>query len=242
MEHTVNNRQIAYEYCAGDAPAIIWLGGFKSDMSSTKAQALMDWGRAHNRAVLRFDYSGHGLSTEPFENGTISSWLEDALGMIETFGGQAPILVGSSMGGWIAMLAAKKMQKKPSALVLIAPATDFTEELMWKAFSPEIKDQIGTTGVWQRHSEYSDIPTPITHALIKDGRKHLLLGKSFELGCKIHILQGLKDPDVPWQHIMKLVEHLPYDSVNLTLINDGDHRLSRDEDIALLLRVVSGVI
>jgi pimeloyl-ACP methyl ester carboxylesterase len=237
----INNRNIAYEYLAGDTPAIVWLGGYKSDMSSTKAEALMDWGRKNNRAVLRFDYSGHGLSSERFEDGTISSWLEDALGIIDAFAGIAPILVGSSMGGWIAILAALKMRAKnaPNALVLIAPATDFTQELMWKAFSDDIKNQIETTGVWLRYSQYSPDPTPVTKAFLDDGRKHLLFGKAFELGCKVHILQGIKDPDVPWQHIMRLVDHLPYDQVDLTMINDGDHRLSREQDIAKLVEIVA---
>lgn len=240
---TLNNHRIAYEFRAGESPTIIWLGGYKSDMSSTKAEALVQWGQKNNRAVLRFDYSGHGLSSEKFEDGTISSWLEDALGMIEAYGGTAPVLVGSSMGGWIAMLAALKLKKEnpPSALVLIAPATDFTEELMWKAFSPEIRTQIKTTGVWLRYSQYSPDPTPVTKAFIEDGRKHLLFGKGFELGCKIHILQGQKDPDVPWQHTMKLVSYLPHDEVTITMINDGDHRLSREEDIAKLVDIVASI-
>ncbi len=219
----------------------MWLGGYKSDMKSTKAEALMEWGQRNNRAVLRFDYSGHGLSSEKFENGTISTWLEDACSVIEAYAGTAPVLVGSSMGGWIAILAALKMKTKniPSALVLIAPAIDFTEELMWKAFSPEIRDQIETAGVWLRYSQYSPDPTPVTRRFIEDGRKHLLFGKSFELGCKVHILQGQKDPDVPWQHTMKLVSHLPHDEVVITIINDGDHRLSRGDDIAKLVEIVA---
>ena len=237
----INNRRIAYEYQTGNSPAIVWLGGYKSDMSSTKAEALMNWARTNNRAVLRFDYSGHGLSSEKFEDGTISSWLDDACGMIEAFAGKAPILIGSSMGGWIAMLAALKMRPKnpPTALVLIAPATDFTEELMWKAFSREIRSQIETTGIWLRYSQYSADPTPVTKAFIEDGRKHLLFGKGVELGCKIHILQGRQDPDVPWQHAMKLVSYLPHDEVTVTMINDGDHRLSREQDIAKLIEIIA---
>jgi pimeloyl-ACP methyl ester carboxylesterase len=235
---------IEYEFLPGEGPIIVWLGGYKSDMTSTKAAALMEWGRTNNRSVLRFDYSGHGISGGRFEDGTISKWLNEAIAIINNKAGIAPILVGSSMGGWIAMLAAMhlrsgKLNSAPSALVLIAPATDFTEELMWKAFSPEIKQQIETEGVWQRHSQYSNEPTPVTRSFIEDGRKHLILGKSFELGCKVHILQGMKDPDVPWHHSMRLVDCLPHDQVVMTLINDGDHRLSRDEDIARLVRVVS---
>ncbi len=242
----VDGRRIAYEFQPGSGPTIVWLGGFKSDMNSTKANALMHWGKQNNRAVLRFDYSGHGISGERFGDGTISRWLEESIEMIDTHAGNAPVLVGSSMGGWIAILATIAMQKRrltsaPSALVLIAPAIDFTETLMWAQFSPEIREQIMEQGVWHRHSQYSDEPTPVTRGLIEDGRKHLLLGTSFRLGCRVHILQGMQDPDVPWQHTMKLVDHLPQDPVVVTLIKDGDHRLSRDEDITRLVGVVAEI-
>ncbi len=247
LEHlSVNGRSIAVSYLPGADPAIIWLGGFKSDMTSTKAMALADWCQDNGRAAVRFDYSGHGVSGGNFRDGTISQWVEESLAVIEEFGGLSPVLVGSSMGGWIAMLATLSLQRKsqarkPSALVLIAPATDFTESLMWEQFSPEIRAQIIENGVWNRESQYSPEPTPVTRALIEDGRKNLLFGKAFKLGCPVHILQGMQDPDVPWQHTMKLVEHLPQDKVALTFINDGDHRLSRDEDISRLVRVVAGL-
>ena len=239
---TCNGRRLAVRHAPGDGPAILWLGGFRSDMASTKAGALATWATSQGRASVLFDYSGHGLSGGAFEEGCISDWLEDSLAVIERFGGTAPILVGSSMGGWISILAARRLKgsrSMPGALVLIAPAVDFTETLMWAQFPDVLKTIIERDGIYHIPSQYSDQPTPITKRLIEDGRRHLLLDSSFEIGCPVHILQGMQDPDVPWQHAVTLVEHLPYDSVALTLINDGDHRLSRDEDIERLLRAVA---
>jgi pimeloyl-ACP methyl ester carboxylesterase len=223
---------------------VIWLGGFRSDMLATKASHLVDWGARSGRAVVRFDYSGHGESDGSFADGTISDWLEDALEVIRTEGGPAPVLVGSSMGGWLALLAARRLAAEGtpvSGLVLIAPAADFTEELMWQQFPDAIKRTIETEGVYLHPSEYAPEPTPITRALMEDGRRHLLLTAPFRVGCPVRILQGQQDPDVPWQHAMKLVEHLPEDDVTVTLIKDGDHRLSRPEDLAILVRAVEGV-
>jgi pimeloyl-ACP methyl ester carboxylesterase len=243
---TVHGRRIAVRRQAGAEPAIIWLGGFKSDMESGKAGALVHWGASAGRAVVRFDYSGHGASEGNFKDLTITDWLDDAMQVIARFAGRRPILVGSSMGAWIAILAARLLksqaaEQRPSALVLIAPAVDFTERLMWDVFSPEIRAEIEESGVWYRPSAYAAEPTPVTRALIEDGRRHLLLGRSFEIGCPAHILQGMQDPDVPWRHALSLVEHLPHDVVTLMLINDGDHRLSREEDIARLIRTVSEI-
>ena len=235
-------RSIAVRQEPGGEPAIIWLGGFKSDMSSTKAAALTAWAQREGAASVLFDYSGHGISGGRFEDGTITNWLADSLAVIRQFGGAAPILIGSSMGGWIAILAARLLRQErsmPSALVLIAPAVDFTETLMWQKFPPFIREMIEREGFWSRDSQYSPDPTPVTKALIEDGRKHMLLDRIFEIGCPVHILQGMKDPDVPWQHAVTLTEHLPHDTVTLTLINDGDHRLSRDEDIERLIRTVA---
>jgi pimeloyl-ACP methyl ester carboxylesterase len=234
----VAGRRIAVRETPGTGPAVIWLGGFKSDMLSTKATALADWAAQAGRAMIRFDYSGHGESEGRFEDGTISDWLEDALGVIRAKGGHAPILVGSSMGGWMALLAARTLAeegKTLSGLVLIAPAADFTEDLMWNMFPANIKATIERDGVFHHPSQYSSEPTPITRALIEDGRKHCILGTPFKVGAPVKILQGMQDPDVPWQHAMKLVEHLAEDDVVVTLIKDGDHRLSRPEDLKLLV-------
>ncbi len=239
------NRRLAFLHEAGQGPCIVWLGGFRSDMRATKAEALAAWARQSGRAFLRFDYTGHGESGGAFEDATISVWLADALAIISARAGEAPLLVGSSMGGWIALLAALRMKalgNVPSGLALIAPAVDFTQALMWEAFPDAVKREIETTGQWLRPSAYSAAPYPITRALIEDGRSYALLDGPIEPGCPVAILQGMEDPDVPWRHAMRIVEHLPSDDVTLTLVKDGDHRLSREQDIALLVRVVASMV
>jgi len=231
-------------------PGLVWLGGFKSDMKGTKAEALDRWAAEEGRACLRFDYSGHGESSGEFRDGTIGRWLEESLAVYTQFAKGPQVLIGSSMGGWIALLLAARLRglkdlapRAPqnsslAGMVLIAPAVDFTEELMWKQFSPAIKRDIETKGEWIRPSEYDSGGYPITRGLIEDGRKHLMLGHLIEPGCPVHILQGVQDPDVPWQHAQELVTRLSRDDVVLTLIKDGDHRLSRPEDIERLIAAV----
>lgn len=235
-------RRIAVETREGAGPPVIWFGGFRSDMAGTKADALDAWAAGAGRAFVRFDYSGHGVSGGSFEHGTISRWLEEGLAVLAQFAGERPVIVGSSMGGWLALLACRALRaagKSVTALVLIAPAADFTERLMWDSFPPEARRAIEETGVYVRPSLYAEDGYPITRELIEDGRHHLLLDGTIETGCPVHILQGMQDPDVPWQHAMRLVEHLPSDSVQITLIKDGDHRLSRPEDIARLVAAVA---
>ena len=242
------SRRIAVRLREGAVPGVVWLGGFKSDMQGTKAVALDGWAASAGRACIRFDYSGHGESGGAFTDGTIGRWLEESTAVFEAFAQGPQVLVGSSMGGWIALLLARALRSRVAAgaklagslagIVLIAPAADFTEELMWKKFSPEVKRQIETTGSWQRPSEYSPDPYVITRALIEDGRKHLLLGGLIETGCPVRILQGVQDPDVPWQHAMELSARLARDDVVMTLVKDGDHRLSRPEDIERLIAAV----
>jgi pimeloyl-ACP methyl ester carboxylesterase len=236
-------RDIAVLTREGTPPAIVWFGGFRSDMRATKAEALDRWAAEAGRAVVRFDYSGHGESTGAFVEGTISRWLEDSLAVLDRYAGERPVLVGSSMGGWLALLAclrlaAERPDRAPRALVLIAPAPDFTETLMWPAFPPEAKAALQETGLFMSPSAYGE-PYPITRDLIEDGRRHLLLGGPIAPGCPVHILQGMRDPDVPWEHAMALVERLPGENVQLTLIKDGDHRLSRPEDIDRIIRAVA---
>ncbi|MCC6949285.1 MAG: alpha/beta hydrolase [Bradyrhizobiaceae bacterium] len=241
-------RRIAVRKQAGAAPGIFWLGGFNSDMRGTKAEALAAHAAKGGRACVRFDYSGHGESGGRFEDGTISRWLEEAIAVFETQASGPQIVVGSSMGGWIALLLARALAKRPApnamlaGLMLIAPAPDFTEALMWAQFPPEVKRQIEETGSWQRPSAYSEDPYPITRALIEDGRKHLLLNGPIAVGCPVRVLQGVQDPDVPYSHAMKLVSCLAQDDVVLTLVKDGDHRLSRPEDIERLLRTIEELI
>lgn len=242
-------RAIAVRVRDGGGPGLFWLGGFKSDMKGTKAEALDHWAADRGRACTRFDYSGHGESGGNFTEGTISRWLEESVAVFTRFCRGPQIVIGSSMGGWIALLLARELNRlaksgmppaaSTKAMVLIAPAPDFTEALMWTRFPPEIKKQIEEKGSWLRPSEYSQEPYLITRGLIEDGRKYLLLGGLIEVGCPVRILQGVKDEDVPWQHAAELVSRLAWDDVVLTLVKDGDHRLSRPEDIERLIAAVS---
>jgi pimeloyl-ACP methyl ester carboxylesterase len=239
-------RPIAVRPRAGAAPGLLWLGGFKSDMKGIKAEALDRWAQERGRAMARFDYSGHGESGGSFTDGTIGRWLEESLAVFDAFCPGPQVLIGSSMGGWLALLLTRELvrrgrpaQGQVAGLVLIAPAVDFTEELMWKRFPPEVRREIEQAGVWARPSRYSDEPYPITRGLIEEGRKHLLLDGMIETGCPVRILQGVQDPDVPWQHAVELTARFAQDDVVLTLVKDGDHRLSRPEDIERLIAAVA---
>jgi pimeloyl-ACP methyl ester carboxylesterase len=239
-------RRIAVRARPGGAPGLFWLGGFNSDMQGTKAVALDAWAAEHNRACVRFDYSGHGESGGAFIDGTIGRWLEESVAVFEQLCAGPQIVIGSSMGGWMALLLVREIARRegsrasPAGLVLIAPAPDFTEALMWNGFSPEIRQEIETKGVWLRPSQYGD-PYPITRALIEEGRNHLLLGSAIDVGCPVRILQGAQDPDVPWRHAFALAHRLPSDDVVLTMVQDGDHRLSRPQDIARILAAVAEI-
>ena len=230
-------RDIATLQRPGAAPGLFWLSGYRSEMTGAKANALDAFGAAHGLAVTRFDYSGHGKSGGEFLDGTISRWLEEALAAFALTTGPQ-IIVGSSMGGWLALLLNRALrtrgEAKTKALILIAPAVDMTEELMRSTFTPEEFEALATLGVIEQPSIYSSDPYPITAALIEDGSKHLLFGGVIDTGCPVTILQGVKDPDVPHEHALKLVAHILTDPVTLTLIPDGDHRLSREQDLRLL--------
>ena len=239
-------RRIAVRARAGSGPGLFWLGGFNSDMRGTKALALDAWAAEHGRACIRFDYSGHGESGGAFIDGTIGRWLEESIAVFEQFCRGSQVVIGSSMGGWMALLLARAIAQREAkqatlaGLVLIAPAPDFTEQLMWNSFPDEIREEIRNKGVWMRPSEYGDgTPYPITRALIEEGRNHLLLGSAIEVGCPVRILQGAQDPDVPWQHAFALAHRLPAEDVVLTMIQDGDHRLSRPQDIARIMAAVA---
>lgn len=245
-------RGIAVRAREGGSPGLFWLGGLKSDMKGTKAQALDGFARQHGRAIARFDYSGHGESGGSFSDGTIGRWLEESLAVFGACCRGPQVVVGSSLGGWIALLLVRELTRRRTrtcanakeaatvtALVLIAPAVDFTEELMWKRFPPEIQREIQENGVWERPSRYGDGPYPITRNLIAEARQHLLLGGMIETGCPVRILQGVADPDVPWRHAVDLTARFAQDDVVLTLVKDGDHRLSRPDDIARMLAAVA---
>jgi pimeloyl-ACP methyl ester carboxylesterase len=227
-------------------PGIIWLGGFMSDMRSTKASFLDQYAAQEGRACLRFDYSGHGESGGDFEDGMIGAWLEEALAIIRSGSDRPPILVGSSMGGWLALLCARALAEAGKAerlagLVLIAPAIDMTERLIFEKLSPEARAKLETEGCCLIPSAYSDRPYSVTRRLIEEGRRHLMLDATIRTHCPVHVLQGMKDEDVPWQHSMTLVEHLAGDPVVLSLVKDGDHRLSRPSDLALLGQAIETV-
>ena len=244
IESPAPARTIAVRTREGKSPGVFWLGGFKSDMRGTKAEALDRWAEEKGRTCVRFDYSGHGESGGDFRTGTIGRWAEESLAVYLAHARGPQILVGSSMGGWIALLLARRLREIPDAaplagMVLIAPAVDFTEELMWKRFTPDIKQELADKGVWQRPSAYSPEQYLVTRRLIEEGRDHLLLGSMIETGCPVRILQGVEDPDVPWQHAVELTSRLACDDVVLTLVKDGDHRLSRPEDIERLLAAVA---
>jgi pimeloyl-ACP methyl ester carboxylesterase len=239
-------RAIAVRQQDGAGPGLFFLSGYHSDMKGTKAQALAEWAERNRRACLRFDYSGHGESEGKFTDGTIGRWLADSLGVFDACCRGPQILIGSSMGGWLALLMVRALRARGQAamasvagLVLIAPAVDFTEELMWKRFTPAIKSELAESGVWERPSAYSAEPYLVTRTLIEEGRNHLLLGGMIETGCPVRILQGVEDPDVPWKHATELVARLACDDVVLTLVKDGDHRLSRPEDIERLIAAVA---
>ena len=204
-------------------------------MSGSKVTVLESWAKTRGYGFLAFDYSGHGLSGGAFEDGTISAWREDALAAIEALTSGPIILVGSSMGGWMALLSALALKDRVAAMVLIAPAPDFTQKLMWPEFSAEQQAEIMEQGRTLRPSDYGD-PYPITRALIEDGKQWVLLDAPIALSIPIRILQGLQDPDVPWQHAFRLVEALESEDLVFSLIKDGDHRLSRDQDIERLVR------
>jgi pimeloyl-ACP methyl ester carboxylesterase len=241
------SREIAVLQRDGRAPGLVWLGGFKSDMGGGKAVALDRWAGETGTACTRFDYSGHGLSRGTFEEGTISRWLEESLAVITRCTHGPQILVGSSMGGWMALLAARAMRQageggRLAGMVLIAPAVDMTEELMWKRFDERARAELAQTGCFRRPSEYSNEPYIITRKLIEDGRSHLLGDGPVETGCPVHILQGMQDADVPWSHAAGLMERLAHDDAVMTLVADGDHRLSRPEDLERLIGAVEGMI
>lgn len=230
-------RDIAVLARAGQEPGLFWLGGYRSDMVGTKAAALDAFGARKGAAVTRFDYSGHGQSGGDFLEGTISRWLEEALAVFALTAGPQ-IVVGSSMGGWLALLLNRALRERGEdrvkGLILIAPAVDMTEDLMMKGFTKKERKALEERGLVEQPSEYSDEPYPITRALIEDGARHLMFGRGITTGCPVTILQGGRDKDVPREHAMKLVQHLLSDPVTFTLVPDGDHRLSRPEDIALL--------
>jgi pimeloyl-ACP methyl ester carboxylesterase len=214
---------VAYVRSEGSAPTVVFLGGFRSDMTGTKAVALEAWARRTGRAYLRFDYLGHGQSSGRFEDGTIGRWLDDSLAAVDSLTSGKLVLVGSSMGGWLSLLVARRRPERLAGLVLIAAAPDFTERL-------------------ERPSQYSPEPSVFTWKLIEEGRNHLLLDKKLALPCPVRLLHGQDDPDVPWEYSLQIARHVEAPEVITTLVKGGDHRLSTPADIARLIATVEELV
>lgn len=228
-----DGNMLAYERVPG-APDVVFLHGLHSDRGGTKAIALEDHARARGYGLIRFDMFGHGASSGRFEQGTISRWIDDALAVIDKLTQGPVILIGSSMGGWVMLKAAVARPDRIAGLIGIAAAPDFTEELMWASCTPAQKEALATTGYIDMPSEYDEDPYRISRSLIEDGRKNLLLGGAIQLDCPIRLLQGKRDTSVPWQTAERIAARVTSKDVRVTLIDDGDHRLSRAEDLALL--------
>jgi len=227
--------RLAWRRTPGHGPTLLWLGGFRSEMSGTKAQTLADWADATGHDFLRFDYLGHGLSEGTFEEGTITRWREDALAIVDALVEGPAILVGSSMGGWLACLVALARPERIAGLLLVAPAADFTERLLKPEMGHRALAEIERLGVWNRPSDYDPGGYPITRRLLEDGARWSLLPGPIPVDAPVRILQGGADPDVPWRHALDLAQALRCDDLVFSLVRDGDHRLSRPQDLARLL-------
>lgn len=244
------NRKIAYQTNMDPAKApvgILWANGFKSDMTSIKARRVSQWAGGQNIGCVRFDYSGHGLSSGRFEDGTIGDWAEECSAIFNQITQGPQIMAGSSMGAWIILLTALAHirqvgpeHSRIKGIILLAPAIDMTEDLIWQNATQDMRHELETTGVYMLPSNYGDGPYPITLKLIEEGRNHLLFsGEKINTHCPVRIIHGLEDTDVPWQHSQKLVNHLVGENVKLELVENGDHRLSRDQDIERLFATMA---
>ena len=241
---TSNNNSIAYiyEYSPQNKHNIIWFGGLFSDMNGTKAQAVSGYAKKNNLNFCRFDYSGHGKSSKNFEDCNISQWLEDSLSIIDKICIGPQIFIGSSMGGWLSLLAALKRKDRVKGIILLAPAVDMTQNLMWNNFSIEEKKILNEKGYLEKKNESYDSSYNITYQLIEDGRKHLLLEDIIKLDCPIRIIHGMKDKSVPWKLTHTISNSLSSKNIIKTFIKDGDHSLSRKIDLNYLFFSINEVV
>ena len=233
--------ELAWIRTGGTGPTVVFLPGFRSDMTGDKATALAQFCAGRGNAMLRFDYSGHGASSGAFTDGTIGQWADDALTVIDRLTTGKLILVGSSMGGWIALLTALARPERLAGLIGIAAAPDFTERLMWESFSAQQRTVLLRDGVLMRPSQYGE-PTPLTLKLVQDGRHRLVLTRPIPLTCPVRLLHGQADPDVPWRLALTIAETVTSPDTQVLLIKDGDHRLSRPSDLALLTRTLAPLL
>jgi len=236
---TLPDRKLAYQRLRGcGGIGIVFLGGYASDMTGTKAGFLAEKAAESGFPYLRFDYRGHGQSGGDFRDGTIGAWFEDAREALDRLTEGPQVLVGSSMGGWIGLMLARARPERVKAFVGIAAAPDFTEDLMWLRLSAEQKEQLTRTGEILDPTAPPEAQLPVALKLIEEGRNHLLLRAPIKIACAVHLLQGLHDEEVPWQHAIRITENIAHDNVRITFIKDGDHRLSRASDLEFLWRVV----
>jgi len=227
---TPDGARLAYHRTPGAAPGLVFLGGFASDMTGTKATALEVFARERGQAFVRFDYQGHGQSSGRFRDGTIGQWTRDAVAVLDSLTDGPQVLIGSSMGGWIMLLAALARPERVAGLVGIAAAPDFTEDLLWPSFDDAAKQRIEQDGVHEMPSDHGD-PLPVTRRLFEEGRQHLLMRGTIPLSCPVRLLQGMRDDEVPWSWALKLTERLATTDVEMVLVKNGDHRLSAPADL-----------
>jgi pimeloyl-ACP methyl ester carboxylesterase len=238
----VDGESLACRSLAGAGPTVVWLGGFRSDMTGTKAQTLADWAAGRGQAFLRFDYFGHGESSGDFAEGTISRWREDVLAVVDDLTEGPLILVGSSMGGWLACLAAAARAERVAGLVLIAPAADFTEALIKPSLPAEAVEALAADGTWTAPDDFGEGGYPITRRLLEDGARWSVLPGPLPIHCPVRVLQGGQDTSVPWTHALELAQALESRDVVFSLVKDGDHRLSRPQDLRRLIQAVEELL
>jgi pimeloyl-ACP methyl ester carboxylesterase len=239
---TPEGARIAYHLSEGRAPTVVFLSGFASHMGGTKARHLEAWCHERGRAYLRLDYQGHGRSSGRFEDGGVGTWAGDALAVIDAVTEGPLVLVGSSMGAWIMLIAARRLEERVAGLVGIASAPDFTEELIHAHLDSRQRAQLNTEGRLERASAYDQGPNVVTLKMIEDGREHLQLGEVIPLDCPVRLIHGLDDPDVPWEISLRLSERLESEDVRLTLVKNGGHRLSEPAHLDLLTATLDGLL
>lgn len=237
-----NNVRIAYQYTPGNAPGVMFLTGFKSDMTGGKALALEQHCKDQGRAFLRFDYQGHGESSGAFEDGCIGQWANDAIAVLDDIAEGPQVLVGSSMGGWIMLLTALQRRDRVVGLLGLAAAPDFTEDLIWDAFSDEQRTAMARDGRVEIPNCYDEEPYHITKQLIEDGRSQLLLRDPINLTVPVRLIQGMVDEDVPWQTALRLADALVTDDVEVQLVKNSGHRLSERHDLARLTDTLDSLV